>query len=271
MADINLCYGTFFTVVSSFKKSNINFWQLHHRFMNVEYVPFGDEAGRFALTDDEFTENYKQKQTDSGNDYDSGNLNKFERINDFANCKDTKRLPIQKGAGVEHRFIGGFLDAAVRPKILRYVQTQIVAFLDEGKSVDIAKSIVELLKLSTVSSATEFFIDTNPASRATKKDISDIRTRFTLANLIAGVLYYIVKECTDNTVGKAAIDAWGKSPPNGSGVSRMIVLVEPDNFPGDEDIIENKTHGAYIDNRNAKIGHQKITNIGTVNGDININ
>jgi len=255
--EVNLCYGTFFTVVSAFSKDVVNNWQLHHRFMNVEYIPFGDEARRLPLTDDEVTEKYKQKQTESGNGYDGGNQNKFERIYDLANCKQTKTLPIQKGAGLEHRFIGGFLNSDARPKILRYVQTQIVAFLDENKSVDIVKAIIELLSLSTVPPTSEFFIDADLTTKNTKTEIADSRTRFNLANLVAGVLYYIVKNCADNTIGREAIEAWGKNPPNGSGISRTIVIVESEIVPDTKD----EKRGSYIDNRGANIQKQVITNI----------
>lgn len=234
---INLCYGTFFTVVSAFKKNNIvNNWQLHHRFMNVEYVPFGDEAGREPLTDDEFVEEYKQKQ--AGNNHDGGNQNKFERIDDLANCRKTKTLPIQKGAGLEYRFIEGFLSADVRLKILRYVQTQIIAFLDENKSVDIVKAIIELINLSTVPPTAEFLIDADLATKTTKADIADVRTRFNLTSLIAGVFYYIVKNCADNTVGREAIEAWAGKPPNGGGVARTIVVVDPEIVLGDNDVVD---------------------------------
>ena len=268
---VSLCYGTFFTVLSAFKRDSLNVWQLHNRLMNVEYVPFGDEDRRFPLTADEFSKWYAERQSLNGNEYDSGNQNMFERINDFANCKKTKSLPIQKGTGLQHRFVNEFLGPNVRLKILQYVQTQVVIFLDENKSVEIVKSIIEFLMLSDISPETEFFIDTNPTSKTTKKDVSNRRTRFNLANLIAGVLYYIVKECMNNTIGKDTIDAWNGNPPNGKSVSRMIVVVEPDFFAADEETPEDKKYGSYIDNRGANIDRQTITNIGTVNGNINLN
>ena len=267
MADINLCYGTFFTVIAAFKKESVNNWQLHHRLMNVEYVPFGDESGHFPLTNAEFNIWYNKKQA-ANYVGDSGKPNPYERINDFSNCNGTKTLPIQRDS--EHRFIGGFLDRGIRPKILSYVQTHIVKFLDEQKSVDIVKAIIELLGSSSVLPTTVFYIDADCSTKTTKSDIIDNRSHFCFPYLIAGVLYYIIKECLDNTVGRAAIEAWKDNLPSGSGIPRVIAVVEPEPLSND-DIITDKRQGSYVDNRNANIGNQKIVNIDTVNGGLTIN
>jgi hypothetical protein len=239
--------------------------------MNTEYVPFGDDKNRLPLTDVEIEDWYKQKQTESGNVADAGNQNKFERVNDFANCKQTKSLPIQKGAGLQHWFVGGFLESATRLKILRYVQMQVVDFLDRDRELEIAKAIVELLDAATLPDTTEFFIDTDATLKTLKVDIAKKRPRFVLASLIAGVLYYIVKECPDNTVGNEAIKAWGDNPLSGSSVSRMIAVVDPDFGSGnEEDNSQEKQRGTYVDNRGATIGTQKNVTIETVNGNISL-
>ncbi len=87
MKRIDLCYGTFFTVLSEFKTDTVNRWQLHNRFMNIEYIPFGDVQNALPLTIKNFNERYTSK--------DSCDTNPYERIDDYAHCRKTKTLPIQ--------------------------------------------------------------------------------------------------------------------------------------------------------------------------------
>lgn len=218
MEGINLCYGAFFKVISSLKKDSINEWQLHNRFMNIEYMPFGNTKDALPVT--------TQRNVS----------NPFQQINDFSNCTKTKKLPIQ-GTKSAKNFFEKFLFPEEHQKILEYTKTQILPYLKVDGTF--ARAIIELLLLvsdSSVPSMSQFFIDDIPTIATTKEEIVETRSEYNSASLLTGLFYYIVRECNDNTVGNPKdkdgnpvglqIRDWGASTdiPNGSGITRAIKL-----------------------------------------------
>jgi tetratricopeptide (TPR) repeat protein len=254
MSGVNLCYGAFFKVVSSFKKESINNWQLHNRLMNIEDIPFSYSAS--------YSTGAVAKRLKTGEQIE----NPFQAITEYANCRQTKKLPIQKSTA-EQRFANKFLNTVSHADILKYIKSEVVKQL-RTEDDNLAKAIVELLSKvsdSSVPATAEFHIDVEPAIVTSKNTFVNERSSFNIVSLIAGVFHYIVVNCTDNTVGYPTVAHWGSSidAPNGKGISRKIEVT--DNLPdsntestdhaalhiqGAKDLFNEKKHDHAIEHLN---------------------
>jgi hypothetical protein len=245
MDKINMCYGAFFKVISSLKKDSINDWQLHHRLMNIEHIPFGNVGDALSVT----------TQLNASNP--------FQQINDFRNCTKTKKLPIQ-GTKAAKNFFEKFLLPNEHNKVLDYTKTQILPYLKVDGTF--ARAIIELLLMasdSSVPSMAQFYIDDTPTIATTKKSIIETRSDFSSASLLTGLFYYIVRECSDNTVGNPKDDdgnptgtqirSWEANVniPNGNEIKRVITL-DGNVFPALEESGGKAKKGVRTDNGKKK-------------------
>lgn len=187
-----LCFGTFFTLLSCNKKD----WdksrkpQVSNRLLYAALWDIADKG-------ENPTRHAEELKDDNRKDYIASDAKK---------CKHDEHPIQRKGSVLKYTDRFENKHNEVLMDFLAYINK----YLAEDQTNRLALSVLELIIRSDISDADLFYIETSPMNGISKKAIRDTKRDYNLPALLAGVLYYILKNDIHNgsANAQATIEEW---------------------------------------------------------------
>ncbi|MCL2053356.1 MAG: hypothetical protein FWG90_02790 [Oscillospiraceae bacterium] len=198
----HLCFGTFFTLLCGNKKD----WD------KLRKLEVPNRVLYFALLD--IVDKHSSAPDFNVNKAKSGENKgyKDDVVSDAKTCKRDDH-PIQRHGSMV-KYADRFTNE--HPAVLSEFKAYIDTYLDDQQLNRLALSVLELIINCGINDDSQFFIGDSPTIGFTKKAIDEKKRDYNLPCLLAGVIYYIIKENIPNGSydAQATIEEWKTSYPN---------------------------------------------------------